>query len=79
VKITQEDKRTTRFDGEETIEQTVNIQFDCLEAEKSRKATDSGYNLGALNFHGYIGLTLPIEEFKESGYEIGKVFALTAT
>lgn len=72
VKITLEEKQTSRLDGEVTIEKTANLQFDCVEAVEANRGAMAGFS-----FHGYIGLTLPIKKFEEYGYELGGLYALS--
>jgi hypothetical protein len=74
-KITHEEKAVYSIGNEAIHEHIVEVQFHCVEAEQACKhAASIGQRI---NFHGYIGLTLPAEEFKQLGYEVGKDYQLT--
>ena len=75
IKITLEEKQTSRFEAEPITEQSVSVQFECVEANQRRD------NLGSVTtlFHGYLGLTMPAEEFEKAGYAIGQVYSLSPT
>lgn len=66
-KVTHEEKRSITAKGE-TVEQTVSVS---LEIAKAGEYPDLTY--------GYIQLTLSVEKYNESKYEVGREYSLTGT
>jgi len=68
VKITIEEKKVFKVDTE-SLETTVQVQFE--QADEL---------IGPhLHGHAHVGLYLSDEQFKEFGYRVGQVYALTPT
>lgn len=70
TKITHEEKKGSTIQGGNyvtTLEQSVSIQFE--PAEKVGSEVDR-------TTYGYANLVLPVEDFKELGYEVGQLYSL---
>ena len=72
VKVTHEDKRTSRYQEPETTEHIVECSFMSPELEAEARE-------GVVHAHAYLGVTLSAERYRELGYEVGKVYDLSPT
>ena len=69
IKVTHEDKRTSRWNESETTAHTVECTFVSPELETEARE-------GVVHSHAYLSVTLSAERHRELGYEVGKVYEL---
>lgn len=72
INIEKDEKTMTQWAaGERTTSKVVivNCQFDCVDMSESKD----------VHSHGFLSITLPLEEYQKYGYDVGQVYELAPT
>lgn len=72
IKITREEKRTSRYNEPEVLATTVECTF-CSPEMDSLQLNGNPY------LHAYLSVTLSIELYEKFGYQVGKYYELIPT